>query len=381
MKTKYLLLGGAVVLVGATAWVGSVYFAETNSLGPTSTTTSTPSTEPTTSTTTSVDQVVGPKVLPGRDRTGITAARSGFIDASGRQVSVVTVDGDYVLVDADSGETTVVYNARDLTLWLSVGVLRTGSVSADDPFLRAQMAAQGLVALALETGTSGIRDVNGRQVVETSYEEDFVFDGVQVVREHTVTVDIETGLIVRHDIDQKSPEVAPEDANRESVAGDVTTGFSIDDDVVAERAAEQTIDDGYQLLSSIAEAEALAGYPVSTPSWMPEGFVLTQIAYGSNPGGIMNRQSVVVLTYRNWAWEVDVTFRDASVQEQWDDPFDPEQLLTPTTVVGAFEIFASNGTFPAHAWGVDDGRLITIAGGVGPEALAKIVEGLSDSAS
>ncbi|OFW62559.1 MAG: hypothetical protein A2135_07685 [Actinobacteria bacterium RBG_16_67_15] len=284
-------------------------------------------------------------------------------------------------MDAESGETTVVYNARDLTLWLSLGVLRTGSVSAYDPLLRAQLAAQGVVAAALETGAAGIRDVDGRQVVEASYEENYVFDGVHVVQEHTVAVDLETGLIVRHDIDYKSPEIAPEDLPQEAVAGGVTTGFSIDDDVVAERAADQTFDDGFQLLSSIAEAEALAGYPVSTPSWMPEGFVLTQIAYGSNPGGILDRQRVVVLTYRNWAWQIDVTFRDASVKEEWDDPFDPEQLLTPTTLLGAFEIFASDGTFPAHAWGVDNGRLITVVGGVGPEALAKIVEGLSDSAS
>ena len=342
--------------------------------GPTTTSTSvdteTPTSQPDTA---SGDATVHPEVA----RDDLDGASSTFVDADGRMVSTVTPDGDYVLVDHATGLPVVSYNARSLDMWVDIGVSRAGTISHDDPFLRLQTAAQGIVAAARESGTAESVTIEGREAAQATHREEYTFDEWTVVTDYTVAVDVETGLLVRYDVVQISPEPIPEEEPRKTVPGDVTTGTSVDEDMFkAYGSTDQTFDDGFVLAGTLEEAATLAGYRLLVPSWLPEGFVLTQIAFGDEPAGLVDRQKMVVLTYRNWAWRIDVTMRSAGDFDEWDDPLDPEGRLQSIGTVRNFELRAGDVNAPPHAWAVVDDQIVTVSGSIGPQTLKTIVESL-----
>lgn len=317
------------------------------------------------------------------ERRDLAAVASSFSFADGRVLETVTVDGDYLMTDADSGETVVVYDAVDLRFWMRVGdgaVRREGFLSFDDPFLRDQTAVQGMVASAREAGTLEVVDVGGRPAGRVTYRDEYTFDQWQIVTEYTMAVDLETGLLVVYEANQVSPPIDPDDLPRTATAGTATVGLRAEAELFAPRSeAAAVFDDGFAALSSLDELARLVPYELLVPTWLPDGFRLTQIAYGDQPAGRSDRIQMAVLTYRNWAWRIDVTIRSGesvTPDGEWRNPLDPEQRFMPTERVDGFEIYAADLFIPPHAWAVVGDTVVTISGGVGPEAIADIVRSL-----
>ncbi len=262
-----------------------------------------------------------PLVLPGVPRSEMEAASSAFVDAVGESVSLITRYGDYVVVDAASGLAVWVYDARALRLGVRTDVVRDGRLDWDSG---RRTAVQALVAAGMEEGTAEFIEVGGRPAAQVTYRIDYWFDE-HIVEDHVVAVDLETGLIVRDAVEVLSPEADPGDPTP-AVDGPVTTGLkAMEADFAVPDGGLRYFDDGYRLVGSVAEAEALAGYEIPVPGWLPDGFVLTQVAFGENPGGVPG-PNVVVLTYRKWAWRIDVVSWDLSGGRYPIDPFDREGM-------------------------------------------------------
>lgn len=120
----------------------------------------------------------------------------------------------------------------------------------------------------------------------------------------------------------------------------VETGVRPEEAFGAEAAATKSFDGGFHLVATIDEASKLAGYSVLEPAWLPDGFELTHIAYSPAPlsQALYGASDVVVLTYRNAGWQIDVTMRDASTAEEWFNPYDPGGDVASFYGVDEYEI-------------------------------------------
>lgn len=300
------------------------------------------------------------------------AVESTFVDSTGHRIQVQTRAGDYVIADED-GQPMVTFDADRLVLTTNLGVERHGSISLDDPFLAKQTGLQAIAVDLLEKGQASVVERDGRPIVRAEYREAYTFDEQEVINDHIIEIDEGTGLIVRHDIIRLSPS---DNAGSETPpAGTVRARPDLDTStLVLERTATTSFDDGFERLSSIDEAAGRSGHTI--PDFgplLPDGYTLSQIAYSDRPADREDRQNMVVLTYRNWAWRIDVTFRDASSIEAGTNPFDPDGRFEPVNRIGDFSVYRGDLLVPTHAVGELDGNLVTLSGAIGVDALSKVL--------
>lgn len=348
---------------------------DTNTAAESSTTTTV---ELAASTTTTEATVPDARVTPGAPRLDLPVATGTFAGLAGggdrHVVALASVDGDYVIADAETGDVTVVYDARALQRWSRVGsVIHHGAVSYDDPFLQQQTAAQSLVATAVEQQDGAIVDFGGRPAAEFAFQEVYDFDEFHVVTDYVIAVDLETGLIVRYDENQIEPKPDPSVAVTKAEAGPATSDATSGEDVFRMPAAAVTqYDDGFELMLTFEAAGKRAGYAVLRPGWMPDGFELVQIAYAADSSG---RSNVVVITYRNWTYRIDVLMQDSVHGDDLENPFS-DRFDSSAAVSGNYLVADGDQYVPSHAWGRVGEQIVSVSGGVSTKTIAQIVESL-----
>lgn len=305
-----------------------------------------------------------------------SAVQSTFVDSSGHQVVAQTAKGDYIISDHETGATAS-YDALRLILWTNVGVERVGSISLDDPFLTKQSALQAIALDYLEQGKANVIERDGRATVAFEYREDYVFDEQQVITDHVVEIDLDTGLVVRHDEIHLSP---PENAGSDTpTPGLVVSRGDLDtSDLAPTKPSNRLFDDGFILVDTLEGAAELAGRPIpDIGPLLPDGYELAQIAYGDEPAGRVDRQDMVVLTYRKWAWRIDVSIRSIGTGEGWTNPFDLDGRLEPAQVVDGFEVYRGDLSVPTHAWGISGDSVVTVSGAIDLRTLAGVLRSFS----
>ncbi len=329
------------------------------------------------------------RISPDRARDSIPSFRSEVaLPVGGGDALTLTLsrDGDFEWTNVATGAPETLYDARTLTQVSTppggVVLVRTGVIVGGPdwpaPYMEEHRFFQSLAARAIEEGSGTSVDIDGNLSVEIRETwEPTHHDGRNEMLERVFAVDVATGLLTKFEMRFSLPQ-----ANFSSVGG-VTSDLVRDEasfisskapyDPREDSGVETLSDAGFIPIGSLDEASRLAGYDVPPPGFVPDGFALTQIAYGADPASYVGGKNVVALTYMNAGWAFTVTYRDKPF---YGDPFDPagdfgyEDLAVEH---GAFTLVPAGIT---HAYGTIDGRFITVDGGIGLETLREIVDGL-----
>jgi DNA-directed RNA polymerase specialized sigma24 family protein len=145
--------------------------------------------------------------------------------------------------------------------------------------------------------------------------------------------------------------------------------------------------------TALDAAQAVVGYQPLTPAFVPDGYVLTDVAVrAAAPAGVRSTAGgtnppdvdVVSLTYRRGSLSLTVTTRRTGASAKaWHDPFAPATSAGGTGSAartdpvathlgsGAFAgTTARGGSSPLpHLWAVDDQYVLTVAGDLGASEL------------
>lgn len=339
------------------------------------------------------------------DREGIPAWQTGN--------TIITADGDVMLV-SDTGSPFETYNSRTGFSTNRPSDPRLppptpgglGSTILHNP--QWLLSHQSRMATAIEAGHARIVDIDGRPTWRAVDRGPFYTDGCAAYSEdgtcHMVSsvtrwVDVETGLIVKLSSTYNPP--LPDSTEyhddfytpmTEIEGGMADTDFDAGPDQTIEPSGPR----GFVLAPSAGHASLFAGYEVLVPGWIPEGYELTHIAYASgSQGHPRDGEDMVVLVYRNGAWQIEVTTRTIGLVSDWYsegfwyDPYEPEFYTEEGTILTDETDLLYKGEYRYriggrinHAWGLspnenESGRqLVTVAGAVGRDGLERILASL-----
>jgi hypothetical protein len=145
--------------------------------------------------------------------------------------------------------------------------------------------------------------------------------------------------------------------------------------------------------TALSGAQAVVGYQPLTPAFVPDGYVLTDVAVRATaPAGVRSTAGgtnppdvdVVSLTYRRGSLSLTVTTRRTGASAKaWHDPFaspgraggtgSPARTDPDATHLGSGAFAgptARGGSSPLpHLWAVDDQYVLTVAGDLGASEL------------
>lgn len=145
------------------------------------------------------------------------------------------------------------------------------------------------------------------------------------------------------------------------------------------KAAPVTNEAGFEQ-TTIEAVSGLLPYQLHLPTWMPDGFTLSNVVYAESPvSAVAGTRHVVALEYRYKTAQITVTFRSLETQEDWtDDPWD--EGLEDQDVPGLEQrgdcYVAPPHIWETHGWGVVGDAFVTISGAASTDAIWSIFDGL-----
>ena len=354
---------------------------------------------------TSGDTVTSTITVPGSTTTD-TAAPSGnatttIIEAEPSEqafrvgVWTVSPNGNWLLEDI---ETVWSFDAQALRRelvdlspeWPSVTVTEgvvAGGPDLPDPFMTPVFVDQSLAAQALFEGTASTVSEGGRSLVTFSLDlapdPSLVEAGLPYAVSREVTIDSPTAMILQTTITMSDGTTSAEPPGTlEEVELRYEELRPSQSAVAAAITDVRHFDGGFHRVD-LVEAQALSGYALVLPTWMPEDFRLSSVAYSEAPlSNIPETQHVTVVTYRREAAQIDITFRRVAD----DRGFDPWNQYGDFSIAGSYHYAAGDRDFTiapplswlvAHAWSIDNGVMITVSGSLSTGDIEAIVDSLA----
>jgi hypothetical protein len=149
------------------------------------------------------------------------------------------------------------------------------------------------------------------------------------------------------------------------------------------------VDEGFQR-ARLADVEEIVGYAPLTPTWLPDGYELAEVAVAptgqptGTEGGNPVSRNVVSLSYRRGLDQVLVTTRSAE-GGPWSDPLatgegfvdTPERVRLESGVLASRDadlVLAPRGI--PHLWAQTDDLIVTVSGALGRAELVRVAESL-----
>lgn len=320
-----------------------------------------------------------------------TQAGDFRIDGENRQPDGELVS-EQIIYNADSGVERSISRSPSF----SSAQERTGlAPAAPDPGAAEWMLQRRLASLVrslehAEDGTVTEGDRAGRDVwlLQLDIEPNLV-GGDHAPDRLEVTVDQATGFPLRV-LETRNgvlvSDLSLEDLDFDPALSTESFTLSLPSDL-----SPSSADFGFRRVA-LHEAGGVVGYAPLTPTWLPEGFELFEIAVAENSqatgkeGGNPPSRGVVSTVYRRGFERVSISTRLTGAQVQlWSDPLaSPEGVIDqPRTVVlesGAFagasaEVVTEARTVP-HLWAFNDDLVLTVSGDLALDDLVRVAESL-----
>ncbi len=324
-----------------------------------------------TTSTTEAEQIDSPAV-----DVRVSEATAAVPRSQGRSALLTVADGgSFLFTDEASGDLMARYDIETLThisvhadgrIVERVGVLIGGPDWAV-PTLSDIREYQSIVVRASDSKTAVSMDVDGTESVESVMTRAPDNPDYPELVGRTVAVGTDTGLLTRLLLVYSDGEA---DFASE---GPVTTSVRSWDKFDASPTVGDSQSVGFVPVSSMDEAERLAGYSLPTVGFVPEGFDLVSVAHGEAPVSLIGGRNVVALTYQKAAWFVTITFRPDKFST---DPYDPNGDFGFTDSAIEYAGFRIVPAGVNHAYGQVGDVAVTIDGALGDLMLRQMIDGI-----